>query len=391
MEAIDTGLYWKLPGPSDFVQKIASAVTKSRGVVVNLPEMMVHGTRDGITEGLCHANIHHPISLIIRSGTDIASDVGVHFETRRITAAQLAAHHSQVESAVILHSMDVRSQELCEEYTKEFMTATQYTKGNVQLVSTIHNEELLKEGNATNIHLIPFDGGLLADEMDAYVALRMIKRHGPGSTRLLRTIVSEFAGFDAQFAERLMAMDNGQILHIREELRALMEEQPDRWRIDSWLQGTYSINGNAPHVLRDQYQATYGISEEARQARRRIDERYWRACLREITPWLEKNRRQVIAPFYSQLHQLGDPSVGNKISIPVGKRKERLVEAEEVEYNNIVGLSYEGKIIANNGIEQHALKSCKSAKAVRDDIAHGRAPSPEMIKELIVNIDACCV
>lgn len=388
MYSIDAGLYWMLPGPRGFVHKISTRISKARVLVVNLPKATVPGTRDGIVRGLRDAHIKDPILLIIRSGTDIANDVGVHFGGQRMTAAQLAAYQAPAETAVVLQAEDDKAQTMCEQYTEEFMAATGYSHGNVHLVASIHDKGHQGDSEIGNVQLITFDGGLNTDEMDAYVALRMADRTGPGTTRLLRSIVSEFASFDAQFAERLLHLDDSQILAIRDHLSVLLGEDPDRWRTLAWLSGTTSIVTQTPHVLHDFYLSEYGTVRQKSDAKERIARRYWRACLKVISPWLEERRREVIKHFYPQLRQIAANDPNGGIPVPVGKDKYRYVDPQDVELNNIAGLYGDHKIITTSEDERKALKICWSTKPVRDDIAHLRAPSTANLVQLISEMDA---
>lgn len=388
MYTIDAGLYWLLPGPREFMRKIAARITTARVLVVNLPRNAVPGTREGISRGLGDAHIQDPIRLIIRGNTDIANDVGAHFSYRRMTASQLAGFRAPAEMAVILQAEDDQAQVMCEQFTAEFMEATGHSDGNVYLVTSIHDKDHQEDSQIGTVQLITFDGGLTADEMDAYVALRMVNRPGPGSTRLLKAIVSEFAGFDAQFAERLMHLDDAQILAIRDQLGSLLGEDPERWRRLAWISGTTSIVTLMPHVLHDFYLSEYGSGRQKEAAGERISRRYWRACLKTITPWLEERRREVLHHFYPQLEQIASGNPNGKIQVPIGNNKFRYVDPDEVEFNNVVGLSYTKQISATSPDELRALKICQSAKPVRDAIAHMRAPSVVDLANLIHEMDA---
>lgn len=388
MHSLNAGLYWLLPGPRSLIEKIATQITSSRVLVVNLPKTTVPGTREGITRGLQDAHFPHPIRLLIRSGTDIASDVGVHFGegNRRVTAAELARVHLASASSILLQPDDAKAQALCDAYTVEFMAATGHTEGNVHLATTIHDASHQGDGHQNDIHLITFDGGLTPDEMDAYVSLRMINRPGPGSTRLLRAIISEFAGFDALFAERLMLLDDSQILAIRDHLGLLLGEDHERWRTLSWLTGTRSIVTSQPHLLHDFYLAEHGMAEQKVNAKGRIDRRYWRACLKAVTPWSEERRSEVVKIFLPQLRQIAARHPKGKIAIPQGDF-ERLVESEDIEYNNISGMAKRGLLDVKTENERRAVNICRKTKLVRDDIAHLRAPKPELLSELIQAMD----
>lgn len=259
--------------------------------------------------------------------------------------------------------------------------------GNIHLVIGGHDESMTNDQSGNGINVVVFDGGLSPDEMDAYVALRMITRPGPGSTRLSRAIVTEFAGFDVELAEVLMQLTESQLVNITEHLKLLMAGDPVRWKRDSWLVRTRShADKQAAHVLHDQYLADHGASESRENAMNRVRRRYWKACVKTLTPWLEERRLKVIAVF--DKHLQAEAALNNgKILKPISPTKSVAMDPDEVEYNNIVGMCRNGKIVPNTTTELCAENVCKLAKAVRDEIAHLRAPKPSDVKNLITEMD----
>lgn len=388
--SIDTGLYWSLPGPRALFTRTAEAAVFSRAFWINLPHSPVKGTWEKIKEGLQSANIATPIDLTIRAGTDIAAEIGVHVRERRITAAQLAMHEAPQKTAVILRAEDDLAKRECDAYALEFMAAlpTAGQQGNMQLVITLHDESFTDDRHDNGLQVIAFDGSLTFDEMDAYVAIRMLDSPGPGSTRLLRRIVSEFAGFDVEMAERLMAMPETQLLLIEDHLANLMAEDVDRWRHKSWLHRTMtSHNHEAAHVLWDMFKTLHGTPAEAAEAETRIKKRYWRACVRTITPWLEERRALVIDCFSGQLKAIAARNEG-KFPRPVNDERTVLMKKEELEFNNIVGMERSGWLSPVTAREQRAFRICKLAKGVRDDLAHLRMPKPRNLAQLVEEMDS---
>jgi len=386
MERIESGLYWQLPAPRNFIRKVATALTSKRGVFINMPRLISPIIHAAIEESLKHTNIHgNPVSLIVRSGTNIASDLGVHFQQTRISGGQLADLEAPVNTAVILTAADPAAQQHCEDFASDFIKATEHAEGNIQLIVKIQNDDFLNEQSSAYLTIIPFDGGLKREEMEAYVNLRMIDRDGPQDTRLYRAIVSEFAGFDPYLAERLMTLDDNHIIYIRNYLQPIMEENLDRWRHDSWIQGTHSIVSSNTHTLRDVYLMHHGTAEEQGQAKKRLDKRYWLACLREITPWLETNRHKVFRPLMPIIKQYAN---NNSLPIPAGN-KTISVDLEDLEYGNVSGLIGKNKIYLLHSVERNALYACKSAKIIRDEISHLRAPTSDMVTKVFSDITAC--
>ncbi|KQZ35114.1 hypothetical protein [Duganella sp. Root1480D1] len=326
------------------------------------------------------------ISLTIRSGSDIAIDIGHHFKQSRVTAGQLAATIHHEKRVIILQAVGGEALELCQQYGSEFMTASKDTNGNVKLVISLNDSGLEDEG-AEDIQIISFDGGLSADEMDAYVGLRMVGRGGPGTTRLLKSIISEFAGFDVLFAERLMELDDLRLISIRDHLETLENEQQDRWRSGLWERGCRSKRpGGETHVLHDTYLAKSGGDFVKEGARGRIDQRYWRSCVKILTPWMEERRQHVIRFLQKKLDGLAAQNNG-KLQIVRGDGYSRQVDIDELEYNNIVGLSNKGTLFGDTDHEKRAILVCRYVKKVRDEIAHLRAPRSDDVVKMIREMD----
>jgi len=383
--SIDSPLYWSLPGPREFIQKIATRASASRVLAINTPRRTIAGTWSKVKEGLKNAHIEQVVELIIRKGTDISEDVGVHLSGGRMTAGQLAAATENMRTAIMLRAEDPEANDLCGQYTAEFLAATGHSQGNIHLVTALHESDYQTDRSAPDVEIIAFDGGVAQEEMDAYVSLRMITRPGPGSTRLARALVSEFAGFDIQLAERLMLLDESQILAIQGILNGFLDEDHGRWRNDSWLDGTRCSAHPDRHILLDQYLSLNGSVAMREQARARINRRYWKACVKVMTPWIEERRAQVIRPFRSQIDRIATGNKG-KIAIP-RSNKTADIDPEELELNNIVGMYYSKQIKAVTPTEVSALKVCQCVKAVRDNIAHLRAPTSEALVELIYEMD----
>ena len=389
---IDSNLYWRLPGPRSFITRISEQVMNTRLLWVNLPIHSIPGTWDGVEEGVRHAHIDTVIKLRISGGTDISGEIGVHFKKLSLTAAELMLHTADCRSAVILMPQDDEGKLNCSKYAEEFIQSLDKGQGNVLLIVGGNEESLTKDTSNMGIQVIAFDGGLSQDEMDAYVAIRMLDRPGPGSTRLTRAIVSEFAGFDVELAEQIMQLNESQIVNIMSNLGILMGDSPFRWRHDSWLWLTRS--SSAPgmhHTLHDKYLSEHGPVSGRTQAQDRIKRRFWRACVKTISPWLEERRKAVVGIFGAQIKA---EAARNNGMIPKVIGKDRFgndkfiqQDPEELEYNNIVGMIRHGKLTATNVEEKCAESVCKFTKVVRDEIAHLRAPSPSEVSDLIWEMD----
>ena len=389
---IDSSLYWRLPGPRSFITRISEKVLHTRLLSVNLPIHAIPGTWDGVEEGIRHAHIDNIIKLKISGGTDISGEVGVHFGKLSLTAEELTLHMASWRSAVILLPQDEEGKANCAKYAEAFIQSIDKGLGNVLLIIGGNEESITDDTSNMGIQVIAFDGGLSPDEMDAYIAIRMLDRPGPGSTRLTRAIVSEFAGFDVELAEQIMQLNESQIVNIMSNLGILMGDSPFRWRYDSWLWLTRSSSApGVHHTLHDKYLSEHGPVAYRAQALDRIKRRYWRACVKTISPWLEERRKPVISIFGAQIKA---EAARNGGTIPkfTGKDKfgnDRFVQLdpEELEYNNIVGMIRASKLSVTTVEEKCAERVCRLTKGVRDEIAHLRAPSPADVGDLISEMD----
>jgi hypothetical protein len=379
-------VYWGLPGPRHFITRIEVTAANSRLIWINLPYQSPPGTWEGIQKGLKNGHIDRIINLRISSGTDISAEIGVHFDRKHLSAAELIALQADRRAAVILMPDGPDSAPNIERFGNEFLRAIGKGEGNVHLVLGVHEESLVSDAREGGVQVITFDGGLSPDEMDAYIAIRMLSRPGPGSTRLTRAIVSEFAGFDVELAERIMQLSETQIVNIITNLPQLMTDTPLRWRHDSWLTRTRSSAAHAAtHTLNDVHLADHGPVEGREAANNRLKRRYWRACVKTLTPWLEERRVAVIRKFDRQIR--AEAALHNgKIAKPI-ERRVIYIDPDELEYNNIVGMCHAGKISATTTEESCAENVCRLAKAVRDEIAHMRMPHLNDIDRLIREMD----
>jgi hypothetical protein len=382
--SIDPQLYWSLPGPKNFISRIRLSIANARLLWLNMPEQVVPGTWTGIEDGLHQAHIETK-KLYVREGTDISSDLGVHLEQARFTAHEFA-HYNQRSLAVLLIPDGPVGLKHCQQFAVEFHDTwkrnTLACSGHVIICD--RNQDVTTDQHDDGISTIAFDGGLTPDEMDAYVALRMLEIPGPGSTRLTRAIVSEFAGFDVEFAEQIISLDQSQIMRICENMGILQDDDQKRWRQPSWIYRSNSlVNPGATHVLHDFYLAQHGSEFEKDSALNRIKRRYWRACIKVITPWIEERRPQVLSHFSKQINTIAAKNNGK---IP-NERTGFCLDPEAIEFNNIVGM-VSAKVLKIETPEQNAAYViCRKVKNVRDEIAHLRMPKVNDVLDLILAMD----
>ncbi|MFC0351859.1 hypothetical protein [Undibacterium danionis] len=389
--SIDPRLYWSLPGPTNFISQIRQSVASSSLLWINMPNDVIQGVWNGIEEGLSHTQIER-VKLYIRAGTDIATDLAprllqtneIELTSSRMTAQELA-HFNLKEIVVLLIPEDDHGLLKCRQFASDFYESLQANTSTctAHVIFCDRDEKITDNRQDKGISIIVFDGGLTPDEMDAYVALRMLERPGPGSTKLVRGIVSEFAGFDVEFAEQIMSLDESQIMNICNNLSLLQSDSHSRWRQPSWISRSQSlVSPGVYHVLHDCYLTNHGTPHEKEQSAKRIKSRYWRACIKVITPWLEERRSPVLACFKQQIQAIADRNCG---TIPTG-RDGFFLDPEQIEYNNVVGMARK-ELKMQTQKQLDALSICKKVKAVRDEIAHLRMPDVNNVFDLIFAMD----
>lgn len=387
--AIAAELYWSLPGPSDFVHRIARAAMESPMVFINTPRRQIPGTWEHVIRGLKDAQIEAPVEIRVTDGNDIAAEIGFHLGERRVSADKLASLHTHFRSAFVLRPEDTEeAYNNASQYAAEYLNANPGQPGNVVLVIGLSNEEFTSDQNRDEFRIVAFDGGLTHDEMEAYVNLRMIKKPGPGSTRLTRAIVCEYAGFDVQFAEMLMALDEATLVAIQEHLPELASQFGDRGRRCTWLEGMSSLSQpDVTHVLHEFYASRHGQPAQRFIMEKRLKARYFRATVKTLTPWLETNRDEVLTVFKPKINQIAEKN-GGVIKIPTSKGRYRDADPDALEYNNILGLQREGDLVVTGDEEQKAFDVCLAAVRVRNEIAHLRPPAASDIVNLVRKMDA---
>ncbi len=381
---IETELFWKLPSSRKLLNEMSDALLSKRVIFLNIPLHVKCLFEIACKYALESTNIHDkPIIITVRSGTDIGRDVGVHFNSNRMSGGKLALLNLNIKKAVILITTCAESQKLSEDYAIEFMHSSSNNDGDIQLIMQLNDESLLKQQDNKHLQIIPYEAALSQEEMESYVNLRMLGRKGPANTKLYKAIVIEMSGYDPFFAEKLISLTNEQLLNIREYLPDLMNDDVERWRHHSWLKGAYCYKSKTSHTLRDVYLHQHASKKEKEKANKRINRMFWKACLKEITPWLEENRFELIKNILPVIRMYAD---NNIIQIPAG-RNMIPVEVEELEYGNISGIIGFNKIKLIDRDQLNILYACKSAKIIRDEISHLRAPTTKMINDVYENFE----
>lgn len=386
MPEISTSLYWSLPGPADFVGKIADASRNARAIILSLTNHIPNGLWESVRRGLRDANIHEPVELTITEGMDVATEIGVHFNLSPMPGESLAHHRHGYQHAVILKATGKQSKAHCEAYASAFVEALEHSGGDIRLILAIFDGENRADSKNDRIQIIAFDGMLDASEMDAYVTQRMVSHGGPGTTRLIKQLVTEYTGFDPWMAELLIDMDNSRIMGLPETLTPLLGNNMLRWSSESWTDGTLANCSNELHPLREWYIATHPGNASDRY-RRLSEKRYWRACLKALIPWVEERRPDIMDILDKPLTALEQLHGGpGKIPKKLGDKIIH-VAREDLEINDLAHFFKSGFGI-NTSQEQDAVSACKTAKRVRDELAHLRRPQVADIMAMISAIDS---
>lgn len=381
-----TSLYWSLPSPSNFCLAVTDAARDKRAVILNHPASV--NLTVGLKEGLRNANFDIPIILDIDDGAHIASLLAPHFGDQLMDAHTLANTTLAHMHAVVLMANSERAHMASMQYVKEFIDALEQTGGNVRLILSVHEMNLTSTESTKDLAIITYDGALRPEEMQTYVSFRMLGRKEFGSTQLLRHLVTEFAAFDTALADSLIELGETEILSLPESLGPLLAKDEQRWSTDNWLQGSRSLTcPNWRHPLRDWYLAQH-TSPLAELGRQSANKRYWQACIKSITPWLEERRPQVhkvLRPVLKKLEPDG------KFEKRIGNQTET-VEIDDLEYNDLCFQSFR---VRERGLtltsqQEQAFRLCNKAKVVRDDLAHSRKPRLDALQDLVILMDDFC-
>ncbi|MFZ4539699.1 hypothetical protein [Propionivibrio sp.] len=386
MTEINSSLYWSMPGPAEFIGRITDASRNARAIILSFTDYPPNGVWHAVKTALHNANINEPVELDISEGTNIPVEIGMHFSNGVMPAELLAHHKHGYQHAVILKANGKKAQKSCEKYAAAFVSAIDHSQGDVRLIVGVHDGENQKDGFNRTFHVIAFDGALSDAEIEAYVTQRMVTRGGPGSTRLARHLVTEYAGFDPALAEQLISFDTSRILALPESLTPLLGTNLLRWSKDSWLAGTRAEGMVEAHPLLEWHRATHTGNDQA-AFQRAADARYWRACLKALIPWLEERRSKILKILDTPLCRVEKAHGGTgKITKKKGDRMVG-VPREELEYNDLAYFASTKEFSGLSNQEFAAVSVCKKAKFVRDDLAHLRRPPATSIESLIADMD----
>lgn len=385
--SVSTAHYWTLPSPRSFVTDLREATKDCAAVAILVTGQRIPGLRDRIEEALDGAHVEAR-TLDVAEGASLPASIGSVLSRSFVTAAQLATFGSGQQQAIVLRPQSAKAEEQCRRYFTDFVRALDGGGCVIHLVVLLRDGDLHNVNGSNVVRTIRYDGALEHDEMRAYVAQRMIGRDGPGSTRLLAALVTEYAGFDAHLAEQLMRMSDMDILALPNSLSTLVSAEEARWAAPQGKE-TSRTGGQLVHPLREWYLALHdGPQQTVMQVA--ASKRYWRACVHALMPWMEERRLQVLQVIRKPLESLAAAS-GGKLQRPLYNGTSVPMDFHEVEYNSVVGMerSATNRLhIPRDGRSLLALDVCKAAKEVRNMIAHLKRPEVTDILTLVEKMDA---
>lgn len=394
--AVSTELYWVMPTAQAFIDTVATACSLGRTVKIALPVIEIVGLHRAVEGALERVHLTAPARrwLKIEDGMDVATEVGAALGKAHVAPEELAVlTHGDVR-VIILEAIGPVASRACEIYVERTTAALPPNEGSGMEVKTI---ALIEEGQDIRDVLpkrsgyeIRFSGALSQEEMSAYLAVRMANRPGPHTTGLLRRLVTEFAGFDAHLAEELISFSDMDLLSLPDSLHGLAAQAEERWRSGQWAALCYAEVAGKPiqHTLHEIHLSRHA-GPERRSAQEALKRKYWRACVRSLLPYLEEHRALVIAPLRTALEAHAKRTGGKLVRTTFSGRRVETTSLDDVEYNQIPGLIFYEQFVAPPEAKARlAVRVCYAAKAVRDEIAHMRAPKPESIMELTSQLEA---
>lgn len=374
---VSVPIYWAMPGPTSFLTDLAHLLDSHPALTVCLERGAVAGAHDVINDAFRRA-CHEPervVFLDVHEGSHIESDIGHHFGQTKLSAMQLAHRSQPPRVTVVLTPLSARANERCRTFFDEFSNESVAVPGGcvrLVVVWSLLADPLPPKSPCE----LRFDGTLSEDEMHAYVTQRLVGRRGPGSTSLVRHLVIEFAGTDPLAAEELMALHPNALLQLPDSL------------------GSIPVRGASSDLAIGAWKDWVDVRAQtagAAAASKRLEQRYWRACVRALLPWIEERRLPVIGKLRDSLEDYLFPTKGVwKKPLPWRPGQYQDIAIDELEFNDVVAMSHRDGDDPFKGLDaqaESALAACYKVKKVRDAIAHMRPPAATDIAEMVRILD----
>jgi hypothetical protein len=377
-------LYWSLPGPRRFKEELVQAIESKSVVVVRIDRSHITGVNWALRLAL-EAAMRDPERaewIDLDDGVHLESAIGYHCGRATVSALELAHWSALPRVAIALTPKSERARQRCREYLEQFSAERESgAQGTVRLMVVWKSGDDALVPPATE--MVAFNGALSADEMHAYVALRMIGRHAPGSTSLTRHLVTEFAGSDPVLAEALMALSPSSLLSMPDSLAEIAQQFSTTV---SGVPFAPTDVGGADNVLLD-WALSRTTGPAAAAAVKRLQRRYWRACVRSLLPWLEERRFPVIDKLRRTLEDYLYPQNAWRKYYANGRATD--ISIDDLEFNDIVAMTHtqQDPLKAHDEATERLIRACFQAKRVRDALAHMRAPSTEDVESAVRAIE----
>lgn len=389
---IDLSFYWSLPTPRRLLKKIAEISSTTKVIGINSPKSLTVETWPNAKVALTNLHVSRDFPLRVRQGTNLSADIGFHFGVKHMSAAELAHIVDAPLTAIFLQPEDVGGWNTARDYVMEFLRTVQHANAihcPVRIILEMQEANITKDDRSGEFSVFAFDGGISSEEMEAYVAMRLIEKlelpNGldTGELQLRKSLIASMAGFDTELAEKLLGWDLNNIISVTDHLTSLIDDAPSRWTTTSWLNGT--INSHSIlHTLRLQYLKLHGSAKEKTAADAAIKKLYWKACVKAITPWLEEVRPVIAKVMRAHLKQQVDQNSGKLVKNVNGI--DRYTTIENVEFSAIAWMSSARRFARLNAEEDAAVAVCHAATDVRNEIAHLRAPATQDVMHLVTKL-----
>ena len=390
---IDLSLYWSLPTPRRLLKKITDISAATKVVGINSPRSLAVETWPHAKTAMSGHHVSRDFPLRVRQGTDLSADIGFHFGVNHMSAAALAHVIDAPLTAIFLQPEDMGGWNSAREYVMEFLRTVQQSNSincPVRIILDMQDPVIIHDNRSGEFSVFAFDGGLTSEEMDAYVAMRLIEKldlpNGleSGEYQLRKSIIASFSGFDAVLAERMLDWQPNDVICVTDRLTSLLDDDPSRWGSTSWINGTINSHGNI-HTLRLQYLKLHGSDTEKNAANAEIKKLYWKACLKSITPWLEEIRPVVVKVMKPHIKKQADFNSGKLMKEVNGVP--RYTKIDDVEFSTIAWMGKSRKFSRLNTEEDTAVAVCLAATDVRNEIAHLRAPKNQDVVHLVTRLN----
>jgi len=411
-------LFWMLPGPASFMDKVSALFSHNRAVAVHLSERTVLGSHLVADRALAQSHFDGapPATLRVHDASQIDCDIAQHLSMddgrRHITPSSLAdwntRTHQQRTGQVSAHTFILRPRgaqalQSAWSYLKEFAKALPGSTGNTRLIlirvdndPTWNAKMLLEAKQGAKLETAFFDGALSADEMSAYLGMRMANSGRDGAEcgvlsfpmkRLARALVDEFAGFDAHFAEGLLRMSMEELMALPQTLGAIAAQLPVSDTV--WRQASAATVqcDDQVHTLYLWHLACHA-GQHQKLAEKELNRKTWRAQLFSLMPWFEQLRHHLISELHPLLSAHLASTNGFKIRINQYNNREYRTPIDDLECNDIAAMTRgDTPIRPNTPVECAAFNLCGRVGRIRNEIAHMRPPKLQEIHELIVSLE----